>query len=542
MDRIGGRSCRGGLLAVQTTDHTGIGCKCCVSFLAGPFPALRPRRPHPMNDIRFCVPPEGKNAQLAELHLAEESYLATWQGVPLSAPGTMQSDWLTLVPRVGESGYAMVPWFTTKGRLLRLMTATVRLRDEPYLLSVELARGTISRVRTWWDEWLRLEWYVSESLQEQLDHAQRVFAQAACNQSDVVNANQDAQESIEWALEVIDGLAACYVEAMCAPEWRRHHAPAILATRIPFPFPQGEETANLKSTFRGGILDFHPVHPVSKAVAWGSHNLQFTMIGPVLDLGDSFDAVTNPRCRQLAQAESSLSLVQGVGSAKLGKVHLWYVLAGLDVGREGNGKILTLDERLHVLEKMITTIRSHDPNALVMLGIDHPWGEHLVQDSGELPPLEVARQALRSGLGISAIGVNFTLACHAGYPLAPDELAMVDHLDAWAQLQVPLVVLLTATNSRKGEGDSTSYKDDSTVVEKRLAEVLDRWIPLLARHPAVMALVGEPWRNSTEEMRNAYPLWIAGKGGTQLLNTWRTLANLNAVTEADDIAGETRQG
>jgi hypothetical protein len=60
---------------------------------------------------------------------------------------------LTLTRTTNESGYLTVPWPVEPFGTVVVSTTTLREREEPYRLLVELARGKLNQVRTQTAEW-----------------------------------------------------------------------------------------------------------------------------------------------------------------------------------------------------------------------------------------------------------------------------------------------------------------------------------------------------------------------------------------------------
>lgn len=478
-----------------------------------------------MAAIRLALPREGLQAENRRVILAGRSYLTTWQGLPISHYAEFENQELRLQPRVGESGYALVPWMTSRARILRLMTATLRVREEPYLLAVELARGTLTRVRAWWDEWNRLEWQIPETLGQLLEEAQQTFIQAVLMQHDLDPANRLAMESISRSLDVIEGLAECYISAMSTPEWRKQHEPPVVASEMTIPFPKGKEHAAWESAFCGAVVRLGSRPLPADQRQWLNVHVPFTIVGPILTedgiLLDDSDVTVEGDDRK----DTIPSLFMRISAIEAGRVQLWYAMSGLDILHFQGVRKCSLDERLQQLENVVSSIRLHDPTALVMIGIRHPWGDNLVGETAETPSLEIARHVLRSGLGISALGLEFGVEFAENFPIDRDALAIVDQLDSWAQLQVPLVILLAsrqAGGAPQQPGQATP--EDTAAYDERLASTLEHWLRLVVHHPAVMAVVWGPWRGNSAGSGEDVPLWMADTGPTAILSSFRRVS------------------
>ncbi len=471
-----------------------------------------------MNDLLFVLPPAENGPAARWSLLATSIYLATWDGIAVSSFCTCDKGALRLGMRVGESGYLIVPWITRSGRHLTLTTATVRARQEPYRLAVEVARGTLGRVRAWWDEWQRLGWSVPDSIKNDLNAAQAACATAVCHPYEAGIAEPAAEECIDLSLRVIEQLSHCYVAALCSSlseVGKSNHVAAVLVARMPDPLPRGEEADNLISNFRGALVSTDSIVQVERDMAWCESRFDLIILGPCVDFRtprQPFESTLAESPEQVAQLASSMRLIAEVSHDRVG---LWYASAGLEGSQDPASPYL--DQRLEILAGIIAGIRAVDPNALVMVGIAQPWGEYLATRSDELTPPEIARNAFRAGLGISAFGLEIAIGPEnaSGYPR--DELAILNLLDSWAQFEVPLVIILSAlreVDPMEDSEPSSSTSDDS------IADTLSRLVPLLSRHQAVMAIVWEPWRRDGANSREIHALWDAESGATSLLQAW----------------------
>ena len=158
--------------------------------------------------------------------------------------------------------------------------------------------------------------------------------------------------------------------------------------------------------------------------------------------------------------------------------------------------------------------------ALVMVSISQPWGEYLVEHPEAIPPAELARQAFRAGLGISALGLEIPFDARTGTTPPRDELAVLNLIDAWSQFNVPLVIFLYS-----GMGTIAADRRGNTIPPEEAVQMdaaLERFVPLLSIHPRIMALGWAPWRDTSADQEGRLGLWNAATGPTPRLPPWRT--------------------
>ena len=74
-----------------------------------------------------------------------------------------------------ESATLTIPWVTGDGTELALTTGTLVERRHPYLLSLELARGTLNRLRTYAFVWPALGLVMPDALAAMLSEATKAL-------------------------------------------------------------------------------------------------------------------------------------------------------------------------------------------------------------------------------------------------------------------------------------------------------------------------------------------------------------------------------
>src|SRR5947208_12349698 len=78
---------------------------------------------------------------------AEQAYLAGPEGIPWECHTTLAGSTLIIERDTRESGYLYFPWKVAGRGQMQLCSASLMERAKLYSLSVELARGTLNRVR-----------------------------------------------------------------------------------------------------------------------------------------------------------------------------------------------------------------------------------------------------------------------------------------------------------------------------------------------------------------------------------------------------------
>ena len=97
-----------------------------------------------MGQIRFSV----QNRARLGRNALERIYFCGLDDIPWRSRTAWDGDRLVIDRHESESGRVVVPWCLTQRGEHALSTATLIERYDPYLLEVELARGSLNEVRT----------------------------------------------------------------------------------------------------------------------------------------------------------------------------------------------------------------------------------------------------------------------------------------------------------------------------------------------------------------------------------------------------------
>jgi hypothetical protein len=156
-----------------------------------------------MGQMRFVIPrPERVVAGAAEL-----IYLAGAEGIPWECRTTLGGGAMIVERDTRESGYLYAPWNVPGRGLVQLCSGSLMERLKAYNLPVELARGTLNRLRNQASQWQMAGMVVPAPFFAALHAATTAFAKAATGQDDPPAAQTLPDRPFGTALEAADSLA-----------------------------------------------------------------------------------------------------------------------------------------------------------------------------------------------------------------------------------------------------------------------------------------------------------------------------------------------
>jgi hypothetical protein len=467
-----------------------------------------------MGMIRFCVP----RSELLPDSALNRAYFATFDGIPWPTT-TRRHDGLLLVTRAAsDSGNFHLPWPVPGHGELVLSTGSLMERDQPYLLPVELARGTLGRLRSLVDEWQTQGVRLSDAAQGSLQRAQAHLAAAATSQHDPPSAADQAQLALVAILDAQQHLAPALLELAKSVRGRQS---GKAVTLVGVELPAGKlPAAALESAISVGNCAALPVpwreiEPAQGGRDWTAVERQIAACraaglricgGPLVQL----DARSLPDWLYLwEEDEDSLLSLCGefVREAVLqlrGKVAVWLAAARLNAG----GALTVSEElRLRLAVQCIESIRGLDPQTPIVLLVDQPWGEFIGRQDCDLAPIQFADALIRADLGLAGIGLEINYGYAPAGTQPRDWVELYRQLDRWTQLGLPLLVTLCAPSSAgpdplaRGPAQPLAYLSDR-ITPADQAQWLGQLVPLLLSKPSIQGIL---WRQWTDALPHEFP-------------------------------------
>ncbi|MCA9212591.1 MAG: hypothetical protein KDB27_05980 [Planctomycetales bacterium] len=381
-------------------------------------------------------------------HSVDTCHFVGFDGVPWTATSRLEGNYLKVQTTDEDSAKFVIPWKVDHIGYIALSTGTLKRRTAAFHLPLELARGTLCRLRNYIAAYRQFGFSPNVTLRKQLATATESFIQAATSQCDANASSDAAQQAINAASAGI----MTFVETFTQFRWA-----------TPEPLPKvwiGHElregfSDDPRATVAAIPVLWKGIEPNTDDFQWSSTDELFrrsferrlrAFCGPMLDLRpgglpdwiylwqDDIGALESFVCRYVAE----------IVRRYCDRVHIWNCAAALGTGADLN---LSEEDRLRLTVRAIETIRAHDPKSPVLVCIDEPWGEHLVKEELELSPFQLADMLARADIGVSGFDLRFNIGASCNTTLARDALDFGGLVDRWSTLAKPLVLTFDAANS-----------------------------------------------------------------------------------------------
>ena len=465
-----------------------------------------------MGQMRLVIPrPERLVPQAVE-----QAYLAGLEGIPWECKTTAAGNSVIIERDTKESGYLYFPWNVAGHGTVMLVSGSLMERPKPYHLPVELARGTLNRLRNQSCQWQAAGMTLSQQFSLLLRQANTAFSLSATGQDDPLEAEEHAERAISIGLEAADLLAGEYTRQVLAIR-RAQHAPlgTLLAARLEG-VPAGDLADKFLEAFNSAIIapPWHEVQPQHGKYDWTlldaqmewcrAHNLRI-ICGPLMQfdrhllpdwlfLDDEFEDV---------QA-SAVEFVNAVVTRYRSKVHLWIAAARMN---QDGAFDYSEEQRLRLVVDSVDRVRYLDARTPLIVSFDQPWAEYIARKDQELTPLHFADTLVRGELGLAGIGLEINYGYWPGGTLPRDPLEFSRQIDRWSQLGVPLVLFFTAPSS--ASADPLAKQVGRTIPNlapslkpKWQRKLVESLLPLMLAKQSVQAFA---WNQFQDDMPHGYP-------------------------------------
>lgn len=410
-----------------------------------------------MGQTRFLVP----RRENLPAKAAQFAYMAGLDDIAWRTRAAVNGDILVVDRSESESGSLHILWnLLGRGQVL-LATATLVERNEPYNLPVELARGTVNRLKANVVAWELAGLPVPGYVASRSDEAMKEFVAGVAALDQPAEAADHAQRAIGAALDAGDHLIAEFGEQAAKVRSAQPVKQTILFggdldSLLPDPtlsqaFVEAFNTGIVRLPW--GQIEAQEGNRDWKAadgqIAWCQANQMRVFAGPLLEI----DKRSLPDWLYLWEGKFDKILdlagqhIRAVVNRYRGRVHLWHCAA-----RVNNVDTLTLTEEqsLRLTLRSIEIVHELDSRVPVVISFNQPWGEYMARRDQDLSPLQYADTLVRADLGIAGIGLEMNLGAGPRSTLPRDVIEVGRQLERWTTLGLPLVILLTIPSEADG--------------------------------------------------------------------------------------------
>jgi hypothetical protein len=487
-----------------------------------------------MGVMRFVVHPPELISDWPEAALA---YMTGMDGRIFPTRIEFEGNLLCCRRPLSDSGKLSVPWPVTGTGRPVLTTTSLREREEPYLLPLELARGKLAAIRDQAASWEMAKMVLPDAFRERQQAAFHCFAHASARQDDLEECCRSAGEAIELACQAADILVDAYIVQRLSHIRRTHHSPSLLGCLADETALSPEGQKILSENFNTASI---PIRWTQVESREGEYHWELTdklvevltshrtilRGGPLLDLrtGGLPEWLSPWKDDFLNLPSFVCDFVDTAISRYTGVIRIWEVSAG---GNLGGALQLNEEHRLALVARSLEAAIRTDSDSQYFIRIAQPWGEYQREGRHRLSPFQFVDALIRSNLGLTGVSLDINVGYQGETCFTRDLHSVSRLIDLWSMLGIQIHVNLACPSS----SDPDPRADPQFVVQDRVwtgpwteelqAEWMERIIPLLVAKPCVTGIFLEQFSDSIPHRYPHAGLLRSDATPKAMLDPWR---------------------
>ncbi len=348
-----------------------------------------------------------------------------------------------------EPGTIHVPWYSKRFGLTFFSTEVLRPRSQPFHLLRELVRGQMSRVIKREYDWERKGLLISDAVKKAIDSARRKMVRFLTKDPNDPDFDTMGVAVFESILQTSHRLLDQFLEQSLYARKVQTEAYPIFVGGRSFQLKNFERFNETYPTYSDAFQTWNTCY-TWKQLEPEEGRFRWDLLDRFIEASrkNNLDPVFGPIVRWereslpqwlLSSLEEPYTLRQHLfryGDELIKRygsvVKKWIVAGGL--GSEMD--YILVQKRIEWADTMARQIRRLNPDALLLVGIERPWGDTL-RFKSEIPPLELAETLLpRRVFNGFLVSFNYGLSPEATLPRDAFELNHL--LDQWSSLGKPL--------------------------------------------------------------------------------------------------------
>ena len=335
---------------------------------------------------------------------------------------------------------------------MTIQTCLLPERDEPYLLTLELARHRLMTLYTKLEDWAMFDLSETHVVTKRTEHARKCFIEAISVQhDDPARANKLAHETLIAALDGTEELALSHSELLLNKRVSSSSLPAApIGCRVACDETHKKLRSGMQKHFDLMCLptQWKNITPEENKFCWDeldgwtewakSSNMP-VLGGPLV----SFDPENLPdwiyiwehdydTVRDLVYEHVERMVLRYRDSVKI-----WNVVSGLHV----NSHFTFNFEQLMDLTRMATMlVKKLQPNTKVMVELRQPFGEYFATNQRSIPTLMYADLLVQSGINFDLLGIRLPMGQAVSGQYTRDLMQISNMLDSYSHFGKPIAL------------------------------------------------------------------------------------------------------
>lgn len=452
-----------------------------------------------MGVMRFVVHPPDLLQNWLE---SEQAYITGLDGRVFQTHTEISENIFSCRRSFSDSGKVSVLWPVEGHGKPVITTTSLREREEPYFLPLELARGKLAQVRDQWCAWEMARMAIPLEFFKIQAEAFSAFAHASANQVDLDLCAASSQRAITKACDAANLLCEAYVnQRMTSLRRLTGHAPSLIGATTDMSVLQAAGSKVFLETFNTAAVpirwsdieqnegEYH-WGPIDEMINFCSKNRLIIRGGPLVNFrpGGIPEWLKCWSVDFLNLASFVCDFVDTAVSRYTGLVRIWEVSSAGNIGGALN---LSEEQSLALTARTLEAAIRTDSDSQFFVRIEQPWGEYQRLGAHRLTPYQFVDALIRSNIALNGVSLDLNAGYQPHGCFPRDILSISKLIDLWSMLGVQIHVNLCCPSATTPDPLAVELIDVQDGVvrtswsDQMQFEWMERVVPLLVAKPAV---------------------------------------------------------
>jgi len=342
-----------------------------------------------------------------------------------------------------------------EGGEMTVSTCLLPDRDDPYLLSLELARKRVMTLYNKSEDWGMFDISPDHSVGKHTDKAQKYFIEALCQLGvDAVKCDELARKAMSQAIDGSEELAIVHADLLLNRRRSTGSLPRhIIGCGVPLHqnHPALREGIRSHFDFLSLPMPWKTINPeegeyhwekIEEWVTWARSQEMPIIAGPVI----SFEPTNLPDWLFIWEHDYETvrdliyEHIEKVVSRFKDRISTWNIVSGLHVN---NHFTIAFDQLMDLTRMATMVVKKAQPNARVLVELREPFGEYYGSNQRSIPPMMYADLMIQGSIHFDALSVKYLMGQAISGQYTRDLMQISNMLDQFSPLGKPINLVIS---------------------------------------------------------------------------------------------------
>ena len=354
---------------------------------------------------------------------------------------------------------------------LTIQTCLLPARDEPYQLTLELARHQLRLMYVKLEDWGMFDLGADAPVMKRLDTARSLFVEALCRQHDDPKASDKiAQECLIASVDGSEELALAHSRLMLSKRRSNGDRPkCTIGCGIDIRHTSDRIRSGLTSVFDYIYLpmSWRTLEPeeneyhwsaLDSWIEWASRAHLAVVAGPII----RFEPQSLPHWLYIWEHDFDTvrdliyEHVETVVKRYAKKISTWNIVSGLNVN---NHFTFSFDQIMDLTRMTTALVKNQDDSAKTLVEICQPFGEYYGANVRSIPPLMYSDLLVQGSINFDGLSIRLMMGQATQGQYTRDLMQISHLLDQFSAIGKPLMLTASTPSQSLTQPEESSNGD-----------------------------------------------------------------------------------